>query len=398
MRRRTYLSLAGGAAAGLAGCVGGTTGATGGVDGDGTAADAEAADGYRVETVATGFDQPWALTHLPDGRLLVTELGGRLNLVDPAAGDVERVSGTPAVFARGQGGLLDVEVGPASPDEPWVHLTYAHGRADGTSTTRLGRGRLDVEGGALEGFEVLHVADPYVDSTGHFGSRIAFADGDCYATVGDRQFKDLGPGHVAQDLGNHLGTVLRLRPDGSIPDDNPFVDDPGARDSIFSYGHRNPQGLAVHPETGAVWETEFGEQDGDEINVIQRGGNYGWPVADEGCTYGAGDPIGVSHDERDDVVDPAYTWECGSGGFPPSGATFYDGDAFPDWRGDLLVGGLASRYLGRFRIDGTDATEADPLLSDRGWRVRDVAVAPGTGHVHVAVDAGDAPIVRLVPA
>jgi quinoprotein glucose dehydrogenase len=216
--------------------------------------------------------------------------------------------------------------------------------------------------------------------------------------VGDRQFKNFGPDHVAQDTSNELGTTLRLTPTGDVPESNPFVDDPSAVDSIFSYGHRNAQGMTVHPKTNAVWQAEFGEQDGDEINIVEAGGNYGWPVADEGCTYGSGEPIGVSHEDRDDVVAPVYSWDCGSGGFPPSGATFYAGNAFADWNGDLLVGGLASQYLARFTVDGRTVAEDTPLLGDRGWRIRDVVVEPDTGHVLCAVDAPDAPIVRLRPA
>jgi quinoprotein glucose dehydrogenase len=219
-----------------------------------------------------------------------------------------------------------------------------------------------------------------------------------YVTVGDRQFKDFGPDHVAQDLTNDLGTVLRFEPDGAIPDDNPFVDDPDARDPVFSYGHRNSQGLTRHPETGAIWEAEFGEQDGDEINVLERGGNYGWPVADEGCTYGSGEPIGVSHSDREDVIAPVFGWPCGSGGFPPSGMTFYTGDAFPEWQGDLLLGGLASRYLARFTVDRRDVQEAAPLLDGRGWRIRDVLEAPDSDELFVLVDGESAPLVRLTPA
>ncbi|WP_197409844.1 PQQ-dependent sugar dehydrogenase, partial [Haloferax profundi] len=216
-----------------------------------------------------------------------------------------------------------------------------------------------------------------------------------YMTVGDRQFKNFGPDHVAQDRTNELGTVLRFNADGSVPADNPFVDDPDAKDTIFSWGHRNPQGLTTHPETGEVWESEFGEQDGDEINVLEPGANYGWPIADEGCTYGSGEPIGVSHDERDDVVAPVFSWPCGSGGFPPSGMTFYTGSTFPEWTGDLFVGGLASRYLAHFTVDGRTVTEAEPLLADRGWRIRDVLDTPDTGDLYVVVDADDAPLVRL---
>jgi quinoprotein glucose dehydrogenase len=415
MRRRTYLALVGTAGAGgLAGCTdradsstsspGGTATDSRSTDGDpdtDTSTDDDATP-VAVERVVDELSSPWALTAVPgDGRLLVTERVGRLRLVDPATGDVRTVPGTPEVFARGQGGLLDVELHPDFPEEPWCYLTYSARREDGKSTTHLGRGRFDptADEPRLAEFEVLHAARPFVDSTGHFGSRMAFdPEHRLYVTVGDRQFKDFGPDHVAQDVTNDLGTVLRFEPDGSIPDDNPFVDDPDARDTIFSYGHRNAQGLTRHPETGAIWEAEFGEQDGDEINVLEAGANYGWPVADEGCTYGSGDPIGVSHADREDVVAPVFGWPCGSGGFPPSGMTFYTGDAFPEWQGDLFLGGLASQYLARFRVDGRDVTEADPLLADRGWRIRDVLQAPDMGDLFVIVDGGNAPLVRLTSA
>lgn len=389
MHRRTYLALGGlTASTALAGCVGSLN--------RGTQSESE---GVSVERVATGFTNPWALASLPDdSRLLVTERVGRLSLVDPESGTKEQVEGTPEVYARGQGGLLDVELHPRYPEENWVYLTYSAAKEDGTSSTHLGRGRLDVGAARLTAFEQLHAAEPFVDSTGHFGSRLAFDPaGRLYMTVGDRQFKDFGPDHVSQDLTNELGTVLRFNLDGSIPDDNPFVDDENARDTIFSYGHRNAQGLTRHPETGDIWEAEFGEQDGDELNILERGGNYGWPVADEGCTYGGGEPIGVSHDEREDVVNPVFSWPCGSGGFPPSGMTFYTGEAFGDWQGSLFVGGLASQSLARFTVDGRSVTEAEQLLSGRGWRIRDVIEAPDSGALYVAVDAGDAPIVRLSP-
>jgi quinoprotein glucose dehydrogenase len=408
MNRRQYLSMAGLAMSSVvAGCT--SRGSSGGGEestgtaqsptGDGGSAGGSG-DRVAVETVASGFEHPWSLAFVPDdGRLLVTERAGRLNLVDPADGTVERVEGTPEVDARGQGGLLDVGLHPRFPETRWLYLTYAAARPDGTSTTHVGRGRLDPEAASLDGFETLHAAEPFVESTGHYGSRLAFdADERLYVTVGDRQFKDFGPDHTAQDLTTEHGATLRFEADGSVPDDNPFVGNEAARDTIYSYGHRNAQGMTVHPETGALWQSEYGEQDGDELNVVTRGGNYGWPVADEGCTYGSGEPIGVSHSDREDVVAPVYSWPCGSGGFPPGGMTFYTGDAFPDWQGDLFVGGLASQALARFTVDGTETTLADQLLTERGWRVRTVAEEPGTGHLYVAVDAGDAPVVRLTPS
>jgi glucose/arabinose dehydrogenase len=386
VRRRTFLSLAGSAA--VAGCAGR---ATGDPTGNPTT------DGPTVQTVATGFASPWAVEPLPDGTaLLVTERPGDLWLVDTATGDRAHVDGTPAVFAGGQGGLLDATLDPDYPDEPWLYLTYAVGRPDGTSSTRVGRGRLVTDAPRLDGVETLYTAEPFVESSGHFGSRVAFgAGGAMYVTVGDRQFKNFGPDHVAQDPANDLGATLRLRPDGTVPDDNPFVGDAAATDAVFSYGHRNAQGLAVHPDTDVVWASEFGERDGDEINVLRAGANYGWPVADESCKYGTDEPVGVSHADRDDVVAPVYSWPCGTGGFPPSGTAFYEGDHEP-WRGDLFVGGLASRSLARLRVDGTDVTGVDTLLADRGWRVRDVANAPDGG-LYVAVDADDAPVARVTP-
>lgn len=359
--------------------------------------------GFEIETVADGFSNPWGLAFLPDSGLLVTEReregAGRLSLVDRETGDRETVAGVPDVFTAGQGGMLDVTTHPSFPDDAWVYLTYSAANADGESATQVGRGRLDRGEPRLDSFETLHTAEPFVDSDAHFGSRAVFGpDGRLYVTTGDRQFKDFDPDHVSQDRSNDLGATLRLAPDGSIPPDNPFVDEAGASDAIYSYGHRNSQGMTVHPETGELWQSEHGEQDGDEINVIEAGGNYGWPVAHTGCTYGSDDPVGDRPEDRADVVNPVHYWECNTGGFPPAGATFYDGEAFPDWRGDLLVGGLASRYLARFDVDGHDVEEIGPLLVDENWRIRDVAVAPDTGYLYVAVDDANAPVVRLVPA
>ena len=385
MNRRSYLSAVGVAGVGaVGGCLGGP-------------ADTAAQADIVVETVVDGLTHPWGLADGgSDGSLLVTERDpGRLRRIDPAAGTTTEIDGVPAVDAAGQGGLLDVTRGP---EGAWVYLTYAIAAENGTTTTRLGRGRLEAGGDRVTDFETLYTAEPAVDSSGHYGSRVAFGpEGSLYMTVGDRQFKNFGPDHVAQDRSNDLGTTLRLEPDGSIPDDNPFVDDAAAQDAIYSYGHRNAQGLDIHPETGAIWESEFGESDGDEINVIERGGNYGWPVADEGCTYGTGQPIGVSHDDREDVIAPVFGWPCGEDGPAPSGMTFYDGEAFPEWEGDLFVGGLVTQRVVHLAVDGDDVREAEPLLAGRQQRIRDVTVGRD-GALYVAVDAGDAPILRLRPA
>ena len=392
MQRRRFLALAGtGAAASLGGCLGALRSG-----GDSPTPDPNTSVG--VSEALTGLSNPWGLAVLPDeSGLLVTEQGGRLLLADPETGETTDLAGVPEVHARGQGGLLDVTLHPDFGSNGLVYLTYSVS-GEGGSTTELGRGRLDTEDGRLAEFETVYTARPFVQSSGHYGSRVVFGpEGYVYLSVGDRQFKNFGPDHVGQTLSDDLGSVLRLHDDGTIPEDNPFVDDPDASGAIWTYGNRNPQGLTVHPDTGEVWETEFGERDGDEINVLERGANYGWPVADNSCGYGSDDPVGVSHDAREDVVAPVYGWPCGTGGFPPSGATFYDGEAFPDWRGDLFVAGLAKQYLAHFTVDGREVTEVGPLLTERGQRIRDVTVGPVSGHLYAAVDAGDAPVLRITP-
>lgn len=397
--RRTFLrSTAAVGSLAAAGCAGFSPVDPSGEGTDGLVERGDEVD-FVVETVSDGFDLPWALAFLPEGsELLVTERRGTLNLVDRDDGTVEAVDGTPDVFSGGQGGLLDVTLHPVFEDDPWVYLTYTMANDAGESTTYFGRGRLERGAPRLADFEVLHVAEPFVDREGHYGSRAIFGPDDrAYVSVGGRASQEFDDDHVAQDPGNELGATLRLEPDGSVPGDNPFAGEPEGADAVFTYGHRNPQGMTVHPETGDVWQTDHGEKDGDEINVLEVGGNYGWPVAHYGCTYD-GEPIGDAPDERDDVVDPVLHWECGSGGFPPGGTTFYDGDAFPEWRGDLFVGTLAGQYLGRFVVDGRDVVEREPLLDDRGWGIRHVAVAPDTGYLHAVVDGEGAPLVRITPA
>ena len=341
----------------------------------------------RVETVVDGLDGPWGLALLPDEpRVLVTQSGGTLSLVDLETGEVADVGGVPEVDASGQGGLLDVALHPGHPDPAWIYLTYAAAEPGGT-TTHLARGRLDRDALRLDDLEVLFSAEPVVASTVHYGSRVAFGpDGHLYVTVGDRGDKDFGD-HVSRDTSNTLGTTVRLSPDGEVPDDNPFVGDPDFADEIFTFGHRNVQGMALHPETGELWQSEHGEEDGDELNVLEAGGDYGWPETHTGCHYGTDDPVGEPPFDRDDVVDPVFHWECGTGGFPPAGMTFVTGDEFAAWEGDLLVGGLATRELARFTVDGHEVEQADPLLVDEGWRVRDVTVGPD-GELLVAVDEG----------
>ncbi len=358
---------------------------------------------YDIYQIADGLEHPWGIAFLPDGEhALLTERAGRLNLISRLDGTVQHIGGIPDLHVRGQGGLLDVELHPDFPEERWIYLTYSGANEQGQSTTYLGRGELVLaeDNGAphLENYQVLYRVEPYFASNAHYGSRVIFGeDGMLYMSTGDRGFKDFGPEHIAQDTSNGHGAILRLTPEGEIPEDNPFVEEEGVLDAIYTYGHRNVQGMTVQPETGDIWVSEHGERDGDEINLIRRGNNYGWPVAHTGCQYGTEIPVGERPEDRDDIFNPVYYWECTSGGFPPAGATFYSGDAFPNWQGDLFIGNLAGQYLGQFNVNGTNVEELDPHLDARGWRIRDVAEAPDTGYLYVLVDAAQTGIYRLLP-
>ena len=391
MDRVTRRGLLAGLSTSLAAGAGCLT-ATGPVDGE-----------LTVTQLTTDVDRPWGIAVVPGtDQLAVTERDrGELALVDRDTGAVTRLSGSPAVDTRGQGGLLDVTVHPSYPDEPWVYLTYVTGDTTGATTTAVGRGRLDQAAATIREFRPLFVAEPSLESTIHYGSRVTFGpDGMVYATVGDRgdkRFGDAATDHHSQVTTNALGTTLRLAPDGTVPADNPFVETPGAVDAIYSYGHRNAQGMAVRPATNTLWQSEHGEEDGDELNVIDAGGNYGWPVTHTGCEYNTDTPVGDRPEERADVVNPVHFWACGTGGFPPAGMAFYDANRSTDWQGNLFVGNLAGEYLGHFEVEGQTVTELDPLLDGRGWRIRDVLVTTDTGHMYAAVDAGGGPLLEVVP-
>ena len=354
---------------------------------------------YDVEILAEGLEKPWGMAFVPGtGDILITGRSGRLMLWDASSGDVTAIDGAPEVDSRGQGGLLDIAPGPDFADTGTVFLTWV-ARVDGGSTTHLGRGRLDMDAGALHDLEVLFRVSPGVDSRAHFGSRIAIRDGYIFVGTGDRNFKNFGPDHIAQDLSSENGAVIRLNLDGSVPDDNPFVGVDGASPAIWSYGHRNIQAMAVHPDTGDLWLAEHGEAGGDEINLVERGGNYGWPLAAFGVDYRRGEQFADPHRPGDGFNAPAFHWPPGrSDHFPPSGMAWVTGDAFPAWEGHMLVGNLYHRYLGLFAVDGAQVSAPSRLLEGRGWRIRDVAVGPDDGFIYVIVDGDSAPLLRLVPA
>lgn len=348
---------------------------------------------YRVVPVVDGFVNPWGLAFLPGGDLLVTERPGRLRLVRGGKLLPTPVTGVPAVVAAGQGGLLDVVVHPNFAQNRYVYLTYSK-QVNGGSTTALHRAKL-VNDALVEGQDIF-VADTR-GRPGHFGSRIAFdGKGHLFMTVGDRQAPPEGdlPAHPAQDLSTHQGKVLRLMEDGTVPKDNPFVGRSGAKPEIWSYGHRNPQGLVVHPTTGAVWATEHGPQGGDELNLVEAGKNYGWPVVGFGVNYGPGKAIHAST-MAPGMENAKHVWVPS---IATSGLMVYTGDKFPAWKGSVFAGGLAGQRVARLTLDGARADLADNLARNLG-RVRDVRQGLD-GFVYVVLDDQQGKptgIVRLEP-
>lgn len=326
----------------------------------------------RVETFATGLENPWGIAALPDGRFLVTERPGRLRMVGPDGAVSAPLAGVPEVFASGQGGLLDVAVPPdfATTGEVW--LTYAK-PVQGGSVTAVARGVLAVDGTALEGVEDLFLQSPVVDSDGHYGSRIVFDGGDVLVTLGERQ----GYAALAQDPAATFGKVVRMARDGT-----------GA--AVLTLGHRNPQGAALDGQ-GRLWTVEHGPRGGDELNLIMAGANYGWPVVSYGENY-SGRPVGEGIARAEGFVEPVYYWDPV---IAPGGMVFYGGAAFAGWEGDLLVSSLNPGGLVRLDIDGDLVRGEERLLTDVG-RVRDVEVT-GDGRVLVLIDAGDGGVLRLSP-
>jgi aldose sugar dehydrogenase len=341
---------------------------------------------HRVATVVEGLEHPWSLAFLPgDDGILITERPGRLRLVLGGTLQPQPVAGVPQVVARGQGGLLDVALHPDFAANRLVYLTYSKPGPQG-ATTAVARGRL--EDGRLTGVEDVFVADAWGSGGQHFGSRIVFdRDGFMYITIGDR-----GQMRRAQDTGDHAGTTLRLHDDGRVPADNPFVQRTDVRDEIWTYGNRNAQGMAVHPQTGEIWQNEHGPRGGDELNRMVAGANYGWPERSFGNHYD-GRRIPDPHPD-DGMVTAVHHWESP---MAPSGMTFYTGDAFPQWRGDSFHGALAGQYLSRVRVRDGRVVEQERLLEARGQRIRYVATGPD-GLLYLLVDASSAPLLRLEPA
>lgn len=338
-----------------------------------------------VATVARGLEHPWGLAFLPDGSMLVTERPGRMRIVSRDGRISEPLSGIPRVFAQGQGGLLDVALDPDFRSNRLVYVTYAEPGAGGASTAAA-RGRLKQDRSGLEDVQAIFRQEPKVSGPNHFGSRLAFSpDGKLFVTTGER-FKF----EPAQDISNHLGTVIRINPDGSVPPDNPFVGRKDARPEIWSYGHRNIQGAAINPASGQLWIAEMGPRGGDELNIPQPGRNHGWPLVSWGAHYDGRSIPNPS--TRPDLADAIYHW---TPAVAPSGFLFYTGDAFPDWRGDALIGGLVAQAIVRLTLDGDRVVREEriPLRA----RIRDVRQGPD-GAIYALTDEDDGKILRLTPA
>ena len=343
----------------------------------------------KVEVVAQGLEHPWGLQFLPDDRLIVTERPGRVRIVTRDGKLSAPLEGVPQVAVTGQGGLLDIVLAPDFASSRHVYLSYAEPREGRANGTTIARARLVGAAGAerFDDMQVIFRQQPALRSSLHFGSRFAFApDGKLFVTLGER-FEM----RFAQDLGRHWGKVIRLNPDGGVPADNPFVGRSDAKPEIWSYGHRNPQSAAIHPDTGVLWVVEHGPRGGDEVNIVKRGANYGWPVIGYGIDYSGTKLHDTTH--KDGMEQPAYYWVPS---IAPSGMAFYTGSLFPAWRGNLLVGALAGQALHRLVLDGDSVVAEEMLLKDRNERVRDIRQGPD-GAVWLLIDDADGKILRLIP-
>ena len=342
-----------------------------------------------VQTAASGLDHPWAIAFLPDGRMLVTERPGRMRIVGKDGTLSPALAGVPQVFASGQGGLHDVVLDRNFVQNHILYFCYAE-PVEGRARTALARARLIDEGTArIDDVDVIFRQAGPLSSGNHFGCRIVQTpDDNLFLTTGDH----FTTRDQAQNLGNDLGKIIRIRPDGSVPPDNPFVGKAAARPEIWSYGHRNPQGLTLHPVTGKLWEHEHGPRGGDEVNLIEKGKNYGWPVIGYGIDY-SGAKIHEST-QKAGMEQPLKYWVPS---IAPSGMTFYTGNVFAPWRGSLFVGALAGQLLVRLGVDGDKVVEEERLLQQLRERIRDVREGPD-GALWLATDSSSGRILRLTPA
>jgi aldose sugar dehydrogenase len=343
---------------------------------------------FRVVRLIENLEHPWAVAWLPDERMLITERPGRLLLIRGdklARGDkIQEVSRLPAIARKNQGGLMDVALHPEYEQTGWVYLTYSASNDDGYGTVLI---RAQLDGTALTNVEELYRQQPFVSGGRHFGSRIVFpGDGTLLFSIGDR-----GKRSPAQDRSNSIGNVIRLTLDGDVPPDNPFVDTDGALPEIYSYGHRNIQGMIVHPQTGDIWAHEHGPRGGDELNWIRPGINYGWPEITYGREYATNMNIGDF--EAEGMEQPVTYWDPS---IAPSGMAVYDKDRFPGWTGNLFVGALAHQKIQRVVLDGHAVARQETLLENELGRIRDVRTGPD-GYLYILTDSGEGALFRVEP-
>ena len=346
-----------------------------------------ASTNIRVTTIARALEVPWAIAFLPDGRMLVTERPGRIRIVTQDGRVSPPLRGVPEVQVGGQGGLLDIALSPDFASDRLVFMSFSQATQRGARTA-VARAVIDPEALTLSDVRVIFAQRDEPSGNAHFGSRLAFApDGTLFVTLGERyKYRD-----KAQALDSHLGKIVRITADGDVPPDNPFVDTPQALNEIWSFGHRNVQGAAIHPRTGQLWAHEHGPQGGDEVNIPARAGNHGWPEITYGREYVTGFSIGEGT-TRDDVVAPLHQW---TPSIAPSGMSFYTGDLFPAWRDSLFVGSLKFGFLVRLTLDGDRVVDEERLLDGVTRRIRDVREGPD-GALYVLDEYGGR-ILRLTP-
>ncbi|NQZ02966.1 PQQ-dependent sugar dehydrogenase [Idiomarina sp.] len=341
-----------------------------------------------LETISEGLNHPWGIAFLPSGDMLVTERSGTLNIITQD-GKKTPIQGTPEVVAKSQGGLLDVNIDPNYADNGWVYISYSEPDPDGGkgNSTAVMRGKIDRDKWT-EG-EVIFRQAPKYESNAHFGSRLVFSpEGHLFITLGERYSRM----QDAQTLDNHHGKIVRIWPDGSIPKDNPFVGNDGALDEIWSYGHRNVQGAAIHPDTGELWTIEHGPQGGDEVNIPKAGKNYGWPTITYGEDYGGGE-IGIGT-HKEGMEQPFYYWLPS---IATAGSIFYTGDKFPKWKGDLLVTALRGQTIARLDLEEGRVLHEERMLEDAtSFRIRDIEQGP-EGFLYILTDADSGQLIKLSP-
>ncbi|ROL64494.1 PQQ-dependent sugar dehydrogenase [Pseudomonas vranovensis] len=343
----------------------------------------------KVSTLAEGLRNPWALAFLPDGQgILVTERAGNLRIVSPEGKVGPPLGGVPEVWAKGQGGLLDVVLSPTFKQDRMVYLSYAEGGGEGdTAGTAVGRGRLSADNAKLEDFNVIFRQQPKLSSGNHFGSRLVFdRDGYLFIALGENNQRP-----TAQDLDKLQGKVVRILPDGTVPKDNPFVGQANVRPEIWSFGHRNQQGAALNPWTGELWTNEHGPRGGDEINIPKPGKNYGWPIATHGINYSLM-PIPEARGEHvEGMLDPHHAWEKSPA---ISGMAFYDNPRFKPWDHSLFIGALAAQELIRLELKGDKVVHEERLLGELKARIRDVRVGPD-GYLYLLTDETDGALLKV---